>query len=166
MFAVRPACRSDISAVDALLARAYPRLLAKDYAADVLQRALPVIGCAQPDLVASGTYYLIEEQGSLLGAGGWTRHAPGSSGGSIKAGLAHIRHVVVDDRAVRRGIARCLLEHIFTAARADGCMQLHCLSTLTAEPFYAAMGFAQIKPVSVDLGPDLSFPAIEMTCDF
>ena len=56
MFAVRPACRSDISAVDALLARAYPRLLAKDYAADVLQRALPVIGCAQPDLVASGTY--------------------------------------------------------------------------------------------------------------
>ena len=70
MFAVRPACRSDISAVDALLARAYPRLLAKDYTADVLQRALPVIGCAQPDLVASGTYYLIEEQGSLLGAGG------------------------------------------------------------------------------------------------
>jgi len=164
MFVVRPACRSDISAVDALLVRAYPRLLAKDYEADVLQRALPVIGCAQPDLVASGTYYLVEEQGQLLGAGGWTRQAPGSGG--TKAGLGHIRHVVVDDRAVRRGIARCLLGHIFTAARADGCKQLHCLSTLTAEPFCAAMGFASIKPISVNLGPDLFFPAIEMTRDF
>ena len=76
MFRVRPACRSDILTVDALLARAYPRLLAKDYATDVLQRALPVIGCAQPDLVASGTYYLVEEQGQLLGCLLYTSPSP------------------------------------------------------------------------------------------
>ncbi|MEL6959509.1 MAG: GNAT family N-acetyltransferase, partial [Pseudomonadota bacterium] len=113
----------------------------------------------------SGTYFLVEdflveEEGVLLGAGGWTRRAPGQGG--VSPHLGHIRHVVTDDRAVRRGVGRALMDHIFTNSRMAGMARLTCLSTLTAEPFYAAMGFHRVKPVTVPLGPGIDFPAVEM----
>ena len=50
MIRVRPAERSDMAAVDALLARSYPRLLKPDYPPSVLVTALPLISRAQPAL--------------------------------------------------------------------------------------------------------------------
>ena len=51
---LRHATRSDLAAVDARLARGYPRLLAADYAASVLVTAVPIIARARPELLASG----------------------------------------------------------------------------------------------------------------
>lgn len=160
MFTPRPATKQDIAAVDALLSRAYPRLLKPDYPPSTLVMALPKISRAQPELVTCGTYFVIEEQGDILGAGGWTAMAPGKGG--LTRGVGHIRHVVTDDRATRRGIGRALLSHIATDAKAQGLRRLNCLSTLTAEPFYAAMGFDALRPVTIPLGPGIDFPAIEM----
>jgi N-acetylglutamate synthase-like GNAT family acetyltransferase len=160
MFTLRAATKQDIAAVDGLLARAYPRLMKPDYPASLLVMALPIISRAQPDLVTCGTYYLIEEDGVLLGAGGWTASAPGR--GTMTRGVGHIRHVVTDDRATRRGVGRALLNHIAGDAKAQGLRRLHCLSTLTAEPFYGAMGFHRIGAISIPLGPAIDFPAIEM----
>lgn len=160
MFTLRAATKQDIAAVDALLARAYPRLLRPDYPASMLVMALPKISRAQPALVTCGTYYLIEEDGVLLGAGGWTAAAPGL--GRMTRGVGHIRHVVTDDRATRRGVGRQLMDHIAEDAKRQGLRRLHCLSTLTAEPFYGAMGFERLGAVTVPLGPAIDFPAIEM----
>ena len=160
MFTIRPARGQDIAAVDALLARAYPRLLKADYPPSLLVMALPKISRAQPELVTCGTYFLVEEEGRLLGAGGWTAAAPGN--GRITRGVGHIRHVVTDDRATRRGVGWALLEHIFEATRAQGLRRLMCTSTLTARPFYAAMGFEAVREIMVPLGPGIDFPAIEM----
>ncbi|NCO85594.1 MAG: GNAT family N-acetyltransferase [Rhodobacterales bacterium] len=167
MFHVRTATWADIAAIDALLARAYPRLLRPDYPPSVLVTALPRISRAQPRLVTSGTYFVVEAQeeeeegGAILGAGGWTRDAPG--GAAAHPGLGHIRHVVTDDRQVRRGIGRALMTHVIATARAAGLTRLDCLSTRTAVPFYAAMGFAALGPVTVPLGPGIDFPAVAMT---
>ena len=51
MFVLRTASKQDIAAVDALLARAYPRLVKADYPPSALVMALPLISRAQPDLV-------------------------------------------------------------------------------------------------------------------
>ena len=51
---LRHATPSDLAAVDALLARSYPRLLAADYSASVLVTAVPIIARARPELLASG----------------------------------------------------------------------------------------------------------------
>lgn len=75
MFTLRPATSQDITAVDALLARAYPRLLGQNYTAATLKAALPLISRAQSALVTCGTSYLVEDDGRLLGAGGWTPDA-------------------------------------------------------------------------------------------
>jgi len=119
MFQIRPATSADITSVDALLARSYPRLLKPDYAPSLLVMALPKISRAQPALVTCGTYYLVEDQhGALLGAGGWTLEAPGS--GAITRGVGHIRHVVTEATATRRGVGRTLMDHIITAAQTQG----------------------------------------------
>ena len=67
---IRPTTAADLAAVDALLARSYPKLLKADYPPSVLVTALPVIARAQPKLITCGTYYVVEEDGQILGAGG------------------------------------------------------------------------------------------------
>ncbi len=99
---IRPTTAADLAAVDALLARSYPKLLKADYPASVLVTALPVIARAQPKLITCGTYYVVQEDGQILGAGGWTPDKDVTD-------LGHIRHVVTDDRALRRGVGRRLM---------------------------------------------------------
>ena len=160
MLTVRTATAADIAPIDALLARAYPRLLKADYLPSVLVTALPIMSRAQPALVTCGTYYVVEDAGAIIGAGGWTVAIPG--GGSRQPGRGNVRHVVTDDRQVRRGVGRVLMEHVFATARAKGITWLHCMSTLTAVPFYRAVGFTQIGPMTVTLGAGIAFPAMEM----
>ncbi|SLN31383.1 Acetyltransferase (GNAT) family protein [Falsiruegeria litorea R37] len=153
---VRATTRDDLTAVDALLARSYPKLLKSDYPPSVLVTALPLISRAQPALLTSGTYYLVETDGRrLLGAGGWSRDRQMHQRG-------HIRHVVTDFTATRRGVGRRLLRHVLAEAQAAGIRDMECWSTFTAEPFYRAMGFETLGPIDVPLQPGITFPAIRM----
>ncbi len=156
-FTLRPAVPGDLAELDALMARAYPRLLKADYPPSVLVTALPLISRAQPKLLRSGTYYVaVDASGAILGAGGWTRDRTTPE-------LGHIRHVVTDDRQTRRGVGRAVIGHTLATARAAGLTRLDCKSTRTAEPFYAAMGFDTLGPMEVTLAPGIGFPAIRMT---
>ncbi|MEL6888854.1 MAG: GNAT family N-acetyltransferase, partial [Pseudomonadota bacterium] len=103
-----------------------------------------------------GTYYVVEEDGRVLGAGGWTRDRSDAT-------LGHIRHVVTDNRALRRGVGRALMAHCFDAARAAGITRMECWATLTAEPFYQACGFETVGPMDVTLEGGISFPSLRMT---
>ena len=161
---VRTATLADQGAVDALLARSYPALLKADYAPSVLVTAVPLISRAQPRLLASGTYYVVtDEAGAILGAGGWTEAAP--AGGARQGGIGHVRHVVTDHRRTRQGIGRALMGHVLRTAAAAGVRRMECLSTLTAVPFYAAMGFRILGPTTVPLRAGIAFPAVAMARD-
>lgn len=155
MIAIRTSTGADLAAVDALLARSYPKLLKADYPASVLATALPLISRAQPDLLTCGTYYLAEEAGELRAAGGWTRDRKASERG-------HIRHVVCDDRHLRRGIARAVLERCFMTARAAGVVEMECWSTLTGGAFYRALGFEVLGPKDVALAGGVRFASLRM----
>ena len=158
---VRPTTSADLALVDALLARSYPVLLKPDYPPSVLVTALPLISRARPELLTCGTYYLVESAaGQVLGAGGWTRATP--TGGSLRQGVAHIRHVVTDPAHTRKGVGRALMTRIVEAAQADGIHLLDCLSTRTAVPFYGAMGFEMRAETDIPLRPGITFPAIHM----
>ncbi len=158
---LRRAQRDDIGALDRLFQRSYARLLAPDYPPSVLIVAVPVMARAQHDLVASGLFYVAEdEEGQVLGAGGWSRQAPG--GRPSAPGTGHVRHVATDPEAVRRGVGRLLLGRIVDEARTAGLDELQCISTRTAEPFYAAMGFTREGETEVTLRPGIAFPAVCM----
>ncbi len=159
---LRPARQEDIGALDHLFQRSYARLLAPDYPPSTLLTAVPVIGRAQPALVASGRFYVVEDDaGRLLGAGGWSLQAPGAQPAS--PGIGHIRHVATDPDATRRGVGRQVLGHILQEARAEGLRDMHCQSTLTARPFYENMGFQPRHEITVPLGGGIAFPAVFMT---
>lgn len=152
---IRPATATDRAAVDALLLRSYPVLLAADYAPHELAAALPLMTRARPELLECGTYYVVEEGGAVIGAGGWTPDAGNHA-------LGHIRHLVTDPRQLRAGVATWLMHHSFDAARAAGVRRMECWSTRTAEAFYQAVGFRTLGPLDVEMGDQVSFPAIGM----
>lgn len=158
---LRVARPDDLTAVDALLARSYPRLLRADYPPSIMVTLVPVISRARPELLASGRYYLVEAEGRVLGAGGYSFAAPGGQAEGAP-GVAHIRHVATDPDATRRGIGRRLMQGIYAAAEAEGVREYECLSTRTAVPFYAAMGFVTVGPVEVPIGQAMRFPAVRM----
>jgi len=162
---IRLAEPADIDAVTALLSASYSGLLAAHYDGDTLSRALPNLIAANPSLLASGTYYVVEgESGRLVGCGGWTAAEPGS--GRIIEGEAHIRHVSTHPEWVRRGIGTRILARCFTDTQSLRMHTLHCLATLNAERFYQAAGFATVRPVDVPMGPSLFFPGILMRREF
>ncbi len=153
---LRHATPADLSAVDALMARSYPRLLARDYAPSVMVLAVPIICRARPELLASGRYWLAEgDRGRVIAAGGW----------SVRHALAAVRHVATDPDAVRRGVGRALMGRVMEEAREAGFTGMECLSTLTAVRFYAAVGFRALGPVRVNLAPGIDFPAVRMIRD-
>lgn len=151
---IRVATPQDLAPLDALYARAYPRLLKADYPPSVLVTALPLIARAQPALLRTGTFHVAQAaSGALVGAGGWTPRG---------GGIGDIRHVVTDDRQTRRGVGRAILERCLAQARAAGIRALDCKSTRTAVPFYAALGFVAQRAIEVELRPGIAFPAVQM----
>jgi GNAT superfamily N-acetyltransferase len=161
---LRKASLADLASVDALLARSYPRLLAADYPPSTLVMAVPRIMRAKPELLASGTYFLAEDpEGRVLAAGGWTRGAPGRVSAIEDTG--HVRHVATDPDVVRRGVGRALMTRVMQDARGAGMQWLNCLSTRTAVPFYASLGFRPLHEAEVTLAPGIVFPVMRMMAD-
>ncbi len=153
---IRPTTSADFAAVDALLARSYPVLLKPDYPPSLMVTAVPIISRARPELVSCGTYFMADDgYGRALAAGGWTRSAR-------RRETAEIRHVVTDPACVRRGIGRALFDVIFRTADAAGITGYNCLATFTAVPFYRAMGFVEVGPVTIPLAEGITFPAVRM----
>lgn len=162
-FFIRPATLDDRQAVSALFGQSYPDLLPKDYSADVLEEALPLITKARGSLLGCGTYFLAEcaETDAIVGAGGWTDISP--SRGVSGTDLGHVRHVATRPDWLRRGVASALIDVTLASAEAHGMRQMSCLSTYTARTFYVSMGFEEAAEVELTLAPGVHFPAIQMT---
>jgi len=158
---IRTTTLADLDALDRLYAESYPVLLKPDYPASVLTKSLPLISHAQPRLLSSGSYYLIEEEGLPLAAGGWTAESPLDR---EACGIGHIRHLVTHPKATRRGLASALLDRCFDRARAAGLSGLVATSTRTAVPFYRAKGCVPECEIIVPLRQGVDFPAVRMTC--
>ena len=161
---MRTATPGDLAAVDRLLARSYPALLRADYPPSVMVLAMPRIARARPELLASGTYHVVESGGAIVAAGGWTRAAPVAGEGGAEIG--HVRHVATDPDHLRRGHAGRIMRRALAEARGSGMTGMACLSTRTAVPFYGALGFEAIEEAEVPLGPGVLFPAIRMSLRF
>jgi GNAT superfamily N-acetyltransferase len=154
---LRRAHLADLAAVDRLLARSFPRLLAADYPPSSMVLAVPRLIRARPELLASGRYVLAEDaEGRLVAAGGW-------SAGATDTG--HVRHVATDPDAVRQGVGRALMAHVLRDARQAGILWMDCLATRTAVPFYAALGFRVVAPTEVQLAPGIRFAVVRMLAD-
>lgn len=160
-FSIRIAEPSDKMAVSALLLKSYTALLRPAYDAGTLEKALPLITQANPELLSSGTYYVaLDHNGSVVGAGGWTKQSPTGQNETTTNG--NIRHFGTDPDAARKGIGRALMDRCISDASAAGLQEFNCYSTLNGEAFYSACGFSTVEPFTVSLPGGVSFPSLRM----
>ncbi len=157
---LRVATAEDAQALTALITASYRSLADGSYDEATLQAALPLMSRANPKLLASGTYYVAEDEREAAGCGGWTFEAPGT--GDLVDGVAHIRHFATHPAHLRKGVARLLMERCLAEAHGAGARLMRCQSTLPGERFYASAGFRRIRPIEVAMGPGVTLPAIEM----
>jgi N-acetylglutamate synthase-like GNAT family acetyltransferase len=154
---------TDLDVVSRVLAVSYNTLLAADYPAETLAIIVPLISRAKPELLSSGTYYAAVQNDKIIAVGGWTKMRPGTNE-RVKA-LGHIRHVATDPAHVRKGAAGLIMRHCLSEAKAAGMVEMECLSTRTAVPFYAQFGFQRVEERDV-LVAGVPFASVEMKLVF
>ncbi|MEG3083799.1 GNAT family N-acetyltransferase [Sphingomonas sp. PB2P12] len=109
-------------------------------------------------LIADGTYLLVEAEGRLAGCGGWSRRAT-LYGGDHSTALrdaalldpardaARIRAMYTHPDFTRRGVGRLVLSVCEAAAREAGFMRAEMMATLAGEPLYRASGYLPIERI-------------------
>jgi N-acetylglutamate synthase-like GNAT family acetyltransferase len=158
---LRVATSADADAVASVLRPSYSRLMAGAYPPELLARTLPLITRANPQLLGSGSYYLVlARDGRAAGCGGWTPHPPGAREADPRR--AHIRHYAVHPDFLRRGVGRMLYARCEADARAAGFAAFEAWASLNGEPFYAALGFRPLGRIETAMPGGIRFPAVRM----
>lgn len=161
---VRVSTPDDSALISSLLRASYPELMRPAYDAKLLEQVLPRMTVAQPGLLESGSYYVVEaSDGAIIGCGGWTKERPGT--GEIKAKVGHIRHFGVHPDRTRCGVGKALFARCELDARDAGLSRFECYSSLNGEAFYSALGFRRLAQIDVDMFDGVRFPSVHMVAD-
>ena len=160
-FTLKIAMPENNNQISNLLKVSYSTLMQSGYDADVLAAVLPKISQANPTLLSSGTYYLVQnDDGLIVGCGGWSKDRPGT--GEILPNLAHIRHFATHPEWNGLGIGRMIFEECKQVAKFAGMNQFICYSSMNAVSFYSALGFKVTRQVELSMGSGLKFPSVLM----
>lgn len=136
-------------AVSSVLAASYSVLYRGWYRDDILDKALPAMTRAQPELLASGRYFVVEIGGGVISCGGWSSANPR---GGMNASKAHIRHFGTHPDFLNRGAAGAIMRRCLEEARAANFPEMECVSSLAAEAFYMKHGFDTAAPTTITVG--------------
>ena len=161
---IRTAVPADVPALNALISRSARQLSRGYYTEREAESATKYVFGVDSTLIADGTYFVVEVDGTLAACGGWSRRRTLYGGDQRPVGppaefldpardAARIRAFFVAPEFARRGFGRLLLGHCVMAAAKAGFRMLELVSTLPAVPFYGALGFDSIEPVR-DVLPD------------
>ena len=122
-------------------------------------------------LIADGTYFVVEDGGQIAGCGGWSRratlyggdHSPGRDALLLDPAVdaARVRAMYTHPDFTRRGVGRLVLSLCEAAARAEGFGRVELAATLAGEPLYAACGYAAIERFSDGRG-GVAVPLVRM----
>ncbi len=162
MLTVRVATPDDSDAVAAVLLASYPVLMAPAYPPDILRPALSLMTRPNPALLACGTFFVAEEDGIVLGCGGWTPGRPDIAPAADGVRIGHIRQFAVRADRLRRGVGRALIEHTIHDAARAGIEQLDCASSLVAVEFYRSAGFVELGRETINLVPGVPIETVAM----
>ena len=176
---VRPATMDDVPALAALIQRSVRELSVGYLTAPQIEAELRYVISPDTQLIADGTWFVaVAPDGTLAGAGGWSRRRAMHGGDAFKAALpegdadalldpatepARIRAMFTDPAWTRRGIGRRLFERARAEAEAAGFRTLVLTATMPGVPLYEALGFRLLRRYD-DVLPDGSVvPVAEMT---
>ena len=174
MFTHRLATPDDLPALQRLMTDAIRALLPAFLSPEKVEASFAVMG-VDSQLIADGTYFVLEEDGVLAGCGGWSRRAT-LFGHNTTTGrdprlldptseAARIRAMYTAPAFVRRGVGRKILELCEAAARAEGFARAELGATAGGEPLYLACGYQEIERLEVPTPGGVTVPITRMGKD-
>lgn len=174
MFAHRFATSDDLPALQRLMTDAIRGLLPAFLTPEKVEASFAVMG-VDSQLIADGTYFVLEENGVLAGCGGWSRRAT-LFGHNTTTGrdprlldpateAARIRAMYTAPAFVRRGVGRQILALCEAAARAEGFARAELGATAGGEPLYLACGYQEIERLEVPTPGGVTVPITRMGKD-
>jgi len=169
---LRQAVSDDIPVLWVLIDASVRGLQAADYTPAQIEGALESVYGVDTQLIADGTYYVVEAESLIVGCGGWSKrrtlfggdHWTGREDSLLnpERDAAKIRAFFVHPKWVRRGIGSMILEACEKAACAAGFTRLEMGATLTGVPLYRAKGYVALENLEVPLKNGESIVVIRM----
>jgi GNAT superfamily N-acetyltransferase len=171
---MRLAKPADVPALKQLIALSVRGLSAGYYTPVQIESALRFIFGPDTQLIADGTYFVVEDNSAgLVASGGWSKRRTLYGGDQRKpeadplldpeTDAARIRAFFVHPAWSRRGLARRLFERCAAEAARAGFERLELMATLPGEPLYCALGFREIERVEDELPDGVMLPVVRMT---
>ena len=171
-FTLRQAVATDIPALRVLIDASVLGLQTADYTPAQIEGALQTVYGVDSQLIADGTYFVVEAEAVIVGCGGWSKHRTLFGGdrwtGRQDAFLdperdaAKIRAFFVHPDWVRRGIGSMILEACEKAASTAGFTRCEMGATLTGVPLYRARGYVALENLDVPLRNGESLVVVRM----
>jgi GNAT superfamily N-acetyltransferase len=160
---IRLATFQDIPQLQQLIVLSARGLSAGYYTPAETESAIKYVFGVDTQLIADGTYFVIEDAGDIVACGGWSKRNTLFGGDQFKTeadplldpekDAARIRAFFVHPGYARRGIGQMLINACEQAAVENGFGKMEMGATLSGVPFYAKMGYAELEDIKLLL-PD------------
>jgi GNAT superfamily N-acetyltransferase len=169
---IRTAVLGDVEAIEVLIVASVHGLQVADYTEAQREGALGTVFGVDSQMIAEGTYYVVEQEGRIVGCGGWSRrrtpfggdHSPRKDDSFLDPATdaARIRAFFVHPDFARQGLGTLLLRTCEDAARAAGFTRVELTSTLTGIPLYEVRGFVARECIELPLANGATLPVVRM----
>ena len=171
-FRLRRAQPQDVPAIERVMRESIRGISNRSYDPRQVASALEYVAHLDPWLIEDQTYYVVENDGAVIGCGGWSRRGKlyaGSGSAHDDARLldpateaARVRAMFVLPELERRGIGRMILEACEADARGEGFRRVELMAMLSGHAMYRATGYCDVESVDAKLEDGTPFPLIRM----
>jgi len=151
---IRLATEADLPVLKPLMDQAIGDLLKPFLSPEQVEASRAIMGI-DTQLIADGTYFVIEIDGQVAGCGGWSRrntlyggdHTPGREPALLDPATepARVRAMYTAPAFTRRGVGRAILAAAEAAARAEGFQAVELAATMGGLPLYRASGYHEVE---------------------
>lgn len=169
---LRLAREDDIPSITALIEASVRGLSGAHYSPAEIEESLVSVFGVDSQLIADGTYFVIECEGALAASGGWSKRTTLYGGDQVRSApdplldpatdAARIRAFYVSPRFVRRGLARLLYRTCEAAAAAAGFRRFQLGATLPGVPLYERLGFHALRRLDTPMRNGLTLGIVHM----
>jgi len=148
-------------------------LQAPYYSAGQIEAALGPIFAVDRQLIRDGTYFVVEQNNTIVGCGGWSKRKSLYGGDRERStedplldptrDAARIRAFFVHPCCARRGIGASILHACEQAIVSAQFLTSDLVATLAGEPLYAAHGYSLTERYEIPMANGLSLPVVRMS---
>jgi GNAT superfamily N-acetyltransferase len=170
---LRHATEADIAQIERVMRESIIGISKRTYNPAQVESSLRYVAHLDRDLVADRTYFVVEENGTIAGCGGWSARSrlyAGSGSTEDDSRMldpatepARVRAMFVSPSFERRGIGRMILQACEGEARTAGFRRVELMAMLSGHAMYLASGYRDVERVDAKLEDGTPFPLIRMT---